>query len=54
MKEESVLAGPMDEKGLSRWVGDDQVNRMEPTQGMPEGYAQAKVWPGREPEELRF
>lgn len=36
MKEESVLAGSMDdEKGLSRWVGVDWVNRMEHTQGMP-------------------
>lgn len=55
MEEESVLAGSMDEKGLSRWVGVDQVNRMEPTQGMQtEGCAQAKVWLGHEPEELRF
>lgn len=35
MKEESVLAGSMDEKGLSRWVGADRVNRREHTQGMP-------------------
>lgn len=35
MEEEPVLAGSMDEKGLSRWVGDNRVNRMEPTQGMP-------------------
>jgi hypothetical protein len=36
VEEESVLAGSMDEKGLSRWVGDDRVNRTEPTQGMPD------------------